>query len=88
MASAEVVELPKDRKGRTLHIDDEVLVCCGSNPVAQGEVVSLTLAMLCPAIWYAGLHMGAIGDRLYRTSLDGFTPDELERIEVGIDGTD
>lgn len=87
MASAETVELPKDRKGRTLYIENEVLVfdCYGSNPVAQGEVTSLTLAMLNPAIWYAGLHLGAIGDRLYRTSLDGFAPDELERIEVDID---
>ena len=90
MAGAEAVELPKDRKGRTLHIANEVLVydCYGSNPVAQGEVTSLTLAVLDPAVWYAGLHMGAIGDRRYRTCCDGFTPDELERIEVGIDGTD
>lgn len=88
MASAETVELPNDRNGRTLHIGDEVLVFRGGEPIAQGEVTSLTLAVLDPAVWYVGLHMGAIGDRLYRTSLDGFTPDKLERIEVGIDGTD
>lgn len=82
MPSAETVELPKDRKGRTLHINDEVLVCCG------GKLVSMTLAMLCPAAWYVGLHMGAIGDMRYRTSCDGFAPDELERIEVGIDDND
>ena len=78
MASTEMVELPKDRKGRTLHINDEVLV--GRN--AQGEVTSLTLAMLDPAAWYVGLCMGAVGDMRYRTVCDGFAPGELERIEV------
>lgn len=85
MASAETVELPKDRKGRMLHLPYEVMVCCDGNPIAQGGVTSLTLAMLCPAAWYVGLHMGAIGDMRYLTSCDGFRPDELERIEVGID---
>ncbi len=48
---------------------------------------SLTLALLHPAAWYVGLYMGAVGDRRYRTSCDGFAPDELERIEEGIDGS-
>lgn len=54
MASAEVVELPKDRKGRTLHIDDEVLVCCGGNPVAQGEVTSLNAGSAGPGCLVRG----------------------------------
>ena len=88
MASAEVVELPKDRNGRTLHIGDEVLVYRCGKPSAQGEVVSMTLVLLEPVSWYVDLHMGAIGDRRYRTSCGGFTPRELERIEVGSDDAD
>ena len=81
---AEMVELPKDRKGRTLHISNEVLVydCYGSNAVAQGKLTSLTLVMLDPIVWYAGLCMGAVGDMRFRASCDGFAPDRLERIEV------
>jgi hypothetical protein len=60
MTGAEVVELPKDRKGRTLRINDEVLL---GIPVAQGEVTSMTLMLLDPAAWYFDLHMGAVGDR-------------------------
>jgi len=86
MASAEVVELPRDRKGRTLHIGDEVLVYSyNREPIAQGEVVSMMLVLLEPTAWSVGLHMGAIGDRRYRTSCGGFDPHELERIEVGSD---
>lgn len=88
MASAETVELPKDRKGQTLHINDEVMVFRGGKPCAQGEVTGMTLEMLNPAIWCVCLHMGSIGDRRYRTSCDGFAPDELERIEVGIGDND
>lgn len=51
MASAEVVKLPKDRKGRTLHINDEVLVSRG------GKLTSMTLMLLDPALWYVGLYM-------------------------------
>lgn len=86
--SAETVQLPKDRKGRTLHIGDEVLVYRCGKPVAQGEVMSMTLVWLEPVTWYAGLHIGAIGDRRFRTSSDGFEPYELERIEVGSDDGD
>lgn len=86
MAGAETVELPKDRKGRTLHIDNEVLVYRDGRPYAQGEVTGMTLVSLEPVTWYVDLHVGAIGDRRYRTSCDGFRPDELERIEEGIDG--
>lgn len=81
MTSAETVELPRDRKGQTLHIGDEVLVFNGTDPVVQGEVISMTLVCFSRAIWSVGLHMGAIGDRRYRTSCGGFAPDELERIE-------
>ena len=87
MASAETVELPKDRKGRTLRLGYEVLVFNGSRACGQGEVTSLTLAMMDPAIWFVGLQMGAVGDRRYRTSCDGFAPDELERIEVDSNGS-
>lgn len=83
MKSAEKVELPKDRKGRPLHIGDEVLVFNGTDPVAQGEVISMTLVCFSRAIWSVDLHMGAIGDRCYRTSCGGFDPHGLERIEDG-----
>ena len=89
MASAEVVELPKDRKGQTLHIGDEVLVYSyNREPIAQGEVVSMMLVLLEPTAWCVDLHMGAIGDRRYRTSCGGFDPHELERIEVADDDSD
>lgn len=76
MASAEVVKLPKDRKGRTLHINNEVLVFRG------GKLTSMTLMLPDPALWYVGLCMGAVGDMRFRASCDGFAPDRLERIEV------
>ena len=87
--SDEMVELPKDRKGQTLHIGDEVLVYSyNREPIGQGEVVSMTLVLLEPTAWYVDLHMGVIGDKRYRTSCGGFDPHELERIEVADDGTD
>lgn len=85
MASAEVVELPKDRKGRTLHIGDEVLVYRREEPIAQGEVMYMTLAKLEPAAWSLDLLLGAIGDMRYRTKCSEFYPHELERIEVADD---
>lgn len=88
MASAETVELPKDRKGRTLHVGDEVLVYRCGKPVAQGEVISMTLICLEPVIWYVCLRIGAIGKRRYRTRCDGFATGKLERIEVGSDDGD
>ena len=86
MKSAETVKLPKDRNGQTLHIGDEVLVFNGTEPVAQGEVTGMTLACFTRGIWCVDLHMGAIGNRRYRTSCGGFSPHELERIEVADDG--
>lgn len=87
MASAETVQLPKDRKGQTLHIGDEVLVYSyDRKPIGQGEVVSMTLVLLEPTAWYVDLHMGAIGDKRYRTSCGGFDPHELERIGADEDG--
>lgn len=88
MKSAEVVELPKDRRGRTLHIGDEVLTYTCGKPVGQGEVVSMTLVLLEPVSWYVDLHMGVIGDKRYRTSCGGFDSRELERIEVADNGID
>lgn len=88
MASAETVKLPKDRKGQTLHIGDEVLVYSREEPIGQGEVTGMTLVCFVRGIWSVDLHMGAIGDRRYRTSCGGFDPHELERIEEGIDGND
>lgn len=82
MAGAEVVGLPKDRKDRTLHINDEVLVYRDGKPCAQGEVTGMTLVSLEPVTWHVDLHVGAIGDRRYRTSCEGFAPRGLERIEV------
>lgn len=81
MKSAETVELPKDRNDRTLHIGDEVLVYRCGKPAAQGEVMSMTLVWLEPVTWHAGLHIGAIGDRRFRTSSDGFNSRGLEIIE-------
>lgn len=83
MESAEKVKLPKDRKGQTLHIGDEVFVFNCTEPVAQGEVTGMTLVCFTRGIWSVDLHMGAIGDRRYRTSCGGFDPRELERIEEG-----
>ena len=88
MASAETVRLPRDRSGRTLHIGDEVLVYRCEKPIGQGEVTGMTLVCFVRGIWSVGLHMGAIGDRRYRTSCGGFDPHELERIEVADDGSD
>lgn len=83
--SAEVVELPKDRNGRILHIGDEVLVYRCEEPIAQGETLYMTLARLEPAAWCVDLLLGAIGDRRYRTRSIGFYPHELEIIEVADD---
>lgn len=90
MVSAESVELPKDRNGRTLHVGDEVLVYSyDGESNAQGEVVSMTLVLLEPTSWYVDLRLGAIGDRRWRTNCRGFDPSGLERIEVaGGDDTD
>jgi len=86
MVSAETVELPKDRKGRTLHIGDEVLTYPCGQPAGQGEVISMTLVLLEPVAWYVDLRLGAIGDRRWRTNCRGFDPRALERIEVTDDG--
>lgn len=86
MLSAETAELPKDRKGRTLHIGDEVLVFRGGEPIAQGEIMYMTLVLLEPVSWAVDLRLGAIGDRRWRTSCRGFEPAALERIEVTDDG--
>lgn len=88
MKSAETVGLPKDRRGRTLHIDDEVMVFNCGKPCAQGNVVYLKLIEQDPVHWHVDLYAGAVGDRLYRTPVGGFEPYELERIEVGSDDAD
>lgn len=89
MKSAETVELPRDCKGRTLHVDDEVMVYNCGKPCAQGNIVHLTLIGQDPVHWHIDLYAGAVGDRLYRTPVGGFEPYELERIdEVGSDDAD
>lgn len=85
--SAETVQLPKDREGQTLHIGDEVLVYRNEEPIGQGEVMDMTLVWLDPATWYLDLYEGAVGDLRYRTRCGCFNPRELERIEVGSDGS-
>lgn len=80
MSNDKTVKLPKDRNGRTLHIGDEVLVFNGTEQVAQGEVISMTLVCFTRGIWSVDLHMGAIGDRRYRTSCGGFDPHELDLV--------
>lgn len=88
MASAETVQLPKDRDGQTLHIGDEVPVYSyDRKPIGQGEAVSMMPVPLEPAAWCVNLHMGAIGDRRYRTSCGGLDPHELESIEAADDDT-
>lgn len=66
--SAETVQLPKDREGRTLHINDEVIVFRDGKPIAQGEVTGMTVEMLNPAIWFVCLYRGyrrqALSDKL------------------------
>jgi hypothetical protein len=84
--SAETVQLPNDRNGRTLHIGDEVLVYRFKEPCAQGEVTTMTLVWLWPVTWYVDLHMGVVGDKRYRTRVSGFGPYDLEIIEE--DGSD
>ena len=79
MASSEAVRLPKDRKGRTLHISDEVLL--GRD--AQGEAVSMTLALIDPLAWYMGPYLW-----LYGTGCDGLRQDGTERIGEATYGTD
>ena len=88
MASAETVELPKDRKGRTLHIGDEVLVYRCEEPITQGEVMYMALVRLEPVTWYLDLYEGAVGDMRYRTKCGYFNQGELEMIEVADDGND
>lgn len=88
MSSAETVELPRDRKGQTLHIGDEVLVYRGGEPIAQGEIRGMTLVCLEPVTWYVDLYEGAVGDMRYRTRCGCFNPRELERIEVVSDDAD
>lgn len=81
MKSAETVELPKDRNGRTLHIGDEALVYRHDEPIGQGEVMDMTLVWLEPVTWYLDLYEGAVGDMRYRTRCGCFNPRELEIIE-------
>ena len=89
MSNAKTVELPKDRKGRTLHVDDEVMVYNCGKPSAHGIVVCLTLIGQSPAHWHVDLYAGDVGDGRYRTPVGGFEPYELERInEVGRDDAD
>lgn len=87
MARAETVELPKDRKGRTLHVDDKVFVLRDGEPYAKGNILSMTLTCLKPVHWYVELHVSAIGYERYASRLDGFEPDILERIERPDDGS-
>lgn len=84
---SEMVEQPKDRNGRILHIGDEVLVYRCEEPIAQGEVLYMTLTQLNPVTWYMDLYEGAVGDMRYRTRCGCFNPHDLERIEVGSDGS-
>lgn len=88
MASTETVELPKDRKGRTLHTDDKVIVFRDGEPYSEGKILSMTLTSLRPVYWYVEVYVSAIGYAQYATRLDGFEPHKLERIGVGSDDGD
>lgn len=88
MASVETVQLPKDCKGRTLHINDEVLILHDGKPIAQGRILSMALTCLRPMHWHVELYASILGIEIYATRLDGFEPSELERIEVGSDDTE
>ena len=80
MKSAETVELPKDCKGRTLHLDDRVLILRDGEPYGQGRILSMTLTCMRPAHWYVELYASALDLERYATRLDGFEPSGLERI--------
>ncbi len=88
MKSAETVQLPKDRNGRTLHINDEVLILRDGKPYGQGRILSMTLTCLSPVHWRVELYASALDLELYATRLDGFEPSGLERIEAGSDDAD
>ena len=81
MVSAETVELPRDRKGRTLHVYDKVLILRDGEPYGQGRILSMTLTCLSPVHWRVELYAGALDLGIYATRLDGFEPSGLERIE-------
>ncbi len=81
MKSAETVQLPKDRNGRTLHINDEVLILRDGKPYGQGRILSMTLTCLSPVHWRVELYASALDLELYATRLGGFEPSRLERIE-------
>ena len=85
MTSAETVKLPKDRKGRTLHLDDRVLILRDGEPYGQGRILSMTLTCIRPAHWYVELYASALDLERYATMLDGFEPSGLEKIEEGSD---
>lgn len=88
MKSAETVQLPKDRNGRTLHINDEVLILRDGKPCGQGRILSMTLTCLSPVHWRVELYASALDLELYATRLDCFEPSGLERIEAGSDDAD
>lgn len=86
MKSAGKAEPPEDRKGRPPHIGDEASAPDGTEPVAQGDAIGMTPACPTRGIRSADPHMGAIGDRRYRTGRGGLDPHGPERIEAGGDG--
>ncbi len=89
MASVETVQLPKDCKGRTLHINDEVLILRrDGKPYGKGRILSMTLTCLHPMHWHVELYASALNIEIYATRLDGFEPSGLERIGDGSDGSD
>lgn len=89
MKSVEVVELPKDRKGRQLHVYDKVLILHDGKPYGQGRILSMTLTCLSPVHWRVELYASALDLEIYAIRRGGFDPRELERIEVDSDdGTD
>lgn len=85
MKSVEVVELPRDRKGRQLHTYDKVLILRDGKPYGQGRILSMTLTCLSPVHWHVELYVSALNLELYASRMDGFEPSGLERIEVGSD---
>lgn len=85
MASVETVRLPKDCKGRTLHINDAVLILRDGKPCGKGRILSMTLTCLRPMHWDVELYASALNIEIYATRLDGFEPSGLERIGDGSD---
>ena len=81
MKSAETVQLPKDRNGRTLHTYDHVLILRDGKPYGQGRILSMTLTCLSPVHWRVELYASDLDLELYATRLDGFEPSGLVRIE-------